>query len=159
LAELRDIDGTRKMECVRSVHRVVSIAVATAVGACAAGCSQISPHTQTQTVTHHARTVTLAQDGARVVVQLGQPLTVVLSSTYWVIPQSTNPRVLKAVGPERLLPHPEGCVPGEGCGIASRRFVARSRGIGTIRATRSSCGEAAACTGTSGMFRVTVTVR
>ena len=93
------------------------------------------------------------------VVHVGQPVTVALSSTYWVIAESSDPRVLQAAGPERVLPHPEGCVPGEGCGIASRRFVARSKGLGTVRATRTSCGEAAACTGASGRFVVTVVVR
>jgi len=149
------------MEPVRSVRSIATVAaLAIAAGAVASGCSHVAPHVQVRTVTHHhARTVTIAQDGAHVVVHVGQPVTVALSSTYWVIAESSDPRVLQAAGPERVLPHPEGCVPGEGCGIASRRFVARSKGLGTVRATRTSCGEAAACTGASGRFVVTVVVR
>jgi hypothetical protein len=49
-------------------------------------------------------------------------------------------------------------VPGEGCGVVRTYFTARSAGTAVITAGRTTCGEALACVGSHGRFKLTVQV-
>jgi hypothetical protein len=100
-----------------------------------------------------------AQDGGTVTLRQGQKLRIVLHSTYWQFKAVTRPKVLRLAGEPQVIPKMEGCVPGQGCGTVTATFVARRRGSVAVTATRTTCGEALACTATSGRYRLTVTVR
>jgi hypothetical protein len=130
----------------------------------AAACGGSSPHSasasssaspvqgMTLEVDEHANhhTVTISNGGAVVVT---------LHNTYWQIQPSTNPSVLRLEAPPEPSPQPSGCVPGAGCGTANATFEATAPGKATVVATRTSCGEALACSGSSGRFAVTVIVQ
>jgi hypothetical protein len=66
--------------------------------------------------------------------------------------------VLRIVGRPKVTPRP-GCVPGAGCGTAVAVYRAMGAGHATVKATRSSCGEAMGCTGSKGRFALRVVVR
>jgi hypothetical protein len=94
----------------------------------------------------------------KVRVALGTVLVVTLHSTYWTFHRSTR-RTLTAIGVPVFAPAPVGrCVPGEGCGTVTARYRAARAGSATVRASRTSCGEALACGPAAGAFSVTVTV-
>ena len=103
-------------------------------------------------------TVSFADNGRTMRLHRGSQLDVVLSSTYWRFQTVPEHHVLSGPSHVRVTPRPSGCVPGEGCGTASARYVARSDGRTTVLATRSSCGEALGCTGSTGRFEVVVVV-
>jgi hypothetical protein len=98
-----------------------------------------------------------ADNGHTVTVRTGQQFRVVLDSTYWTFPDQPGSAVVRAVNTPTYQPSP-GCVPGEGCGTATASFTAVAPGSVTITASRTSCGEAMACTGTAGEYSVTVVV-
>jgi hypothetical protein len=107
-----------------------------------------------------ARTVTAGdQDNGRVLsVHVGDHLRVVLASTYWQLAGSSDPNVLRPAGEPAVSPQPSGCVPGGGCGSVTAPFDAVAAGRADVTARRASCGEALACTGAQGSYRVTVVV-
>jgi len=86
----------------------------------------------------------------------GQTIELVLGSTYWHIDGSSDPSVLTAAG-DPVSTRGE-CTPGSGCGTLSQRFVGAGRGSATLSASRTTCGEARACSPDQGRFAVTVTV-
>jgi hypothetical protein len=102
-------------------------------------------------------TVGEAQNGAALSVHTGEQVVVTLSSTYWAIAGSTNPAVLRSAGGPVIRPSP-GCIPGMGCGTVTAAFTAVGAGSAVLTASRTTCGEALRCTGTAGVFSVTVTV-
>ena len=102
-------------------------------------------------------TVTDAASGRSVSLRVGQRLRVVLRSTYWEFAAPSAPAVLAADGPATLMAD-KGCVPGGGCGTVTQDFVARAAGRAVVAASRSSCGEALACTPAQSRFTLTVTV-
>jgi hypothetical protein len=106
-----------------------------------------------------ARSLTVGDDdnGRSVTLARGGRLTVVLGSTYWTFQGSSNPSVLRPRGSSQTKPG-SGCPPGGGCGAVSLDFEAVAAGQADVTASRSSCGEAMACTGGRGSFRVTVVV-
>ena len=97
--------------------------------------------------------------GTTVTLHVGDRLKVVLASTYWTIHPASKPAVLQTDGKQVTTPRPKGCVPGGGCGTASRMFTAVAKGTTTVSASRTSCGEALPCTGGNGKFSVTVVVK
>ena len=100
-----------------------------------------------------------ADNGHTVTLQTGQLLHVSLSSTYWTLGDSSDPNVLRERGTAVVSPQPSGCVPGAGCGSASAVYVAVAAGTAHVTASRTSCGEAMGCTGSSGSWSLTVVVR
>ena len=104
-------------------------------------------------------TATGADNGHTLTMNPGQRLRVQLDSTYWNFEGSSNQAVLRGDGETTVRPEPSGCVPGAGCGTATAYFIAVTAGRATVTASRSSCGEALACTGSNGHWSVTVLVR
>lgn len=104
-------------------------------------------------------TATTHDNGRTVTLRTGQSLRVVLSSTYWTIrPMALGP-VLRSQGRPLVVPRSSGCVPGGGCGTVTERFVPVAHGNATVRASRTSCGEAMGCTRAAGTFTLHVVVR
>ena len=117
--------------------------------------------TTTTTTAVSPETVQLANkdDGTTVRVTKGTTIVVTLSSTYWKFPNPPNAAVLQPVGGVVTTPGaPNACVPGGGCGTVSVTYKAVGAGQAQITASRTTCGEALACTGSSGMFSVQVIV-
>jgi hypothetical protein len=97
-------------------------------------------------------------NGHAISVRVGDHLLVVLDSTYWSVAGSSDQAVLRPAGAPTVSPQVGGCVPGGGCGTVSAQFDAVAAGRADVTAKRSSCGEALACTGGQGAYRVTVVV-
>jgi hypothetical protein len=87
---------------------------------------------------------------------VGSRLRVVLSSTYWSVDPSSNPEVLRSNGASTIDPQMGGCVPGAGCGTVTATFTATATGSAIVTATRTTCGEALACTGSNGHYTIAV---
>ena len=104
--------------------------------------------------------MTLATDadsGRSFDLHVGDRLTLVLGSTYWMVQPPAAPSILAVAAAPTASPSP-GCVPGSGCGTVTAEFVADGAGTTTVVATRASCGEARLCIGSEGHFGITVTV-
>jgi predicted secreted protein len=104
-----------------------------------------------------AVTATDRDNGMTIRLRPGQRLRVILSSTYWMIQNSSNTAVLRIEGQPVITPR-SGCVPGAGCGTAVATYVAAAAGSAAIIATRTSCGEAMGCTAATGRFSLNVVV-
>jgi hypothetical protein len=92
-------------------------------------------------------TATESDNGRTIVLRRGGSLTVVLHSTYWTIAGSSAPRVLSERGRPVTTPAPPSahCVPGQGCGTVTARFLAVGDGRADVTASRTTCGEALMC--------------
>lgn len=100
-----------------------------------------------------------ASNGKTVRIGVGDQLTLILASSYWKIRGSSAPGVLRQRGPVKLLaPSPSSCPPGVGCRPVQAHFTALAPGTAVITAHRTTCGEALACSGSRGRFRLTVIV-
>lgn len=112
---------------------------------------------------HRPATVVIERDnsnGKTVRVGVGDKIALILASSYWKISGSSAPSVLRQRGPVTLLaPSPSHCPPGFGCRPVRAYFTALTPGKAVITAHRRTCGEALACTGSRGKFRLTVIVR
>jgi len=111
--------------------------------------------------TAHGSTVRLGwgDKGRTVTVAKGARVVVALHSTYWRIRGSSDPAVVRQTGRERIAPARQGtCLPGVGCGTVTASFRAVGRGTANLRAGRTTCGEARACTGGQGRYVVTIHV-
>ena len=97
------------------------------------------------------------RDGGTVSLRVGQKLRVVLHSTYWEFKPAASAPLLHLVSTPQVAPK-SGCVPGQGCGTVTAVYVARSAGRTTVKAERTSCGEAMGCTADAGGYAVTVVV-
>src|SRR5215471_14929723 len=93
-------------------------------------------------------------NGRTLRVATGGQLVVTLHSTYWTFGGSSNSAVLQEVG--QPVVSPGSCPPGVGCGQVTATFTAVGAGRADVTASRSSCGEALSCTGSTGSFRVSV---
>jgi len=102
------------------------------------------------------RSVTDRDNGTTVKLHVGSRLRVVLSSTYWSVDPSSNPEVLRSNGASTIDPQMGGCVPGAGCGTVTATFTATATGSAIVTATRTTCGEALACTGSNGHYTIAV---
>lgn len=125
--------------------------------ALAAGCSPAGATTQPRVA--HTKTVTDHDKGTTVTLHVGDRLKVVLASTYWTIHPSSNAAVLRSDGRPIVTGQLNGCVPGEGCGTATRLFTAIATGKASVSASRTSCGEALRCTAGHGTYKVSVLVK
>jgi hypothetical protein len=125
------------------------------LAACAAGAA--SPSTPVASAADTR--ISEADNGRSVTVPVGSEVTLELGSTYWQIGDSSNPAVLALVsGPTASAAAMRACVPGGGCGTVTAAFRALAPGRASANASRTSCGEAMRCTGTDGIFEVTVVV-
>jgi hypothetical protein len=149
-----------------SLPALVLAAVLGATGACSSasgpppGSTAGSPpsHTTTPAATASPATLTLDEHALRTSVHVtnGTAVVVLLHSTYWSTPTSSDPDVLVPGGGGSS---PTGsCAPGGGCGVSSARFAAAHPGTARITAHRSSCGEAMRCPPGQSAYEVTVTV-
>jgi hypothetical protein len=133
------------------IARLVAIIMGVGLVGCSAGPGTATGHPMP------ALTVTDANNGDSVSLQVGQVLIVQLSSTYWMLGGSSDPAVLAVVGSVQVAPSP-GCVPGQGCGTVTARYRAVRMGRSEVTATRAACGEALPCTDGQGRFTVLVQV-
>ncbi len=85
-----------------------------------------------------------------------QSLTVRLSSTYWTIHEASDTSIIHMVGQPVYMSKASECVPGGGCGTVTATFSPGAPGTATISASRTSCGEAMACTSNSSKYQITV---
>jgi hypothetical protein len=107
----------------------------------------------------HRATVGWADKGHTVRVSQGTRILLKLKNTYWEIQGSSAPDVVRQLGSERKTAPPQGsCLPGIGCGTVTASFQAVGPGTAHLRAHRSSCGEALACTGGQGRYDVVIRV-
>ena len=97
-------------------------------------------------------------------VRIGESFSIQLHSTYWNF-DSIKGKSIKAIGTtnvEPIMPGPNaptGCqVAGMGCGTVSLKFKAINKGISTVNASRTSCGEALRCTPAQSSYVVTIKV-
>ena len=97
-----------------------------------------------------------ADNGSTLQLRKGDRLEVSLHSTYWVINGSSNSKVLMAEGSAVVSPSPAGCVPGGGCGTVQIVFDVVGAGSADVTAARTTCGEAMLCTGSQGVYKITV---
>ena len=118
----------------------------------AAGCTSTSDPAQRPAVL----TVAEPANGATVRVAVGSQVRVTLHSTYWHFANTSGVlrRSALTTQPDSSAPR----IPGSGRGTVVSTFLARSAGTATIRATRTSCGEALRCVGAQGTYRLTVVV-
>jgi hypothetical protein len=99
-----------------------------------------------------------ASNGSTVKIAVGDKLEVVLASSYWNFRASSAPLVLRQIGPAQLLKTTRTCVPGGGCRPKRVIYRAFKPGRAVVSAHRVTCGEALACTGKKGQFKITVVV-
>jgi hypothetical protein len=100
-----------------------------------------------------------ASNGKTVHVSVGDKIELILSSTYWNVQGSSAATVVHQDGPTVTKAAPMGqCVPGQGCGVVRTYFTARSAGTAVITASRTTCGEAMACSPKQSHFTLTVKV-
>lgn len=168
-------DQLRRLVCV-TLRRLTVLVVLAALMPVAAGCGS---RARRSTATTGAPTTTVASEGTAttqpdassatgsvgdrdngttVRLRAGARLRVVLSSTYWNFDPSSNPEVLGSNGAPTIDPQLKGCVIGAGCGTVTATFTATARGSAIVTATRTTCGEALACTGSQGHYTITVIV-
>jgi len=140
-------------------NKVVT-AIAAALCATAAACGGLSSGDRGPSPSPHTGVLTASegQNGRTVTLHVGDSLAVTLHSTYWTFAGSSNAAVVAPEGTPTVSPSPSGCVPGQGCGTVTASFDALAVGTAVIGASRISCGEALACTGAAGSYRLTVEV-
>lgn len=106
----------------------------------------------------HNFTVSEGDNGHVITVRRRDEVTAVLHSTYWQFNKPSDQRVLLAEDDPVVSPQPQGCVPGQGCGTVTVRYLAVGAGRSVISAHRDTCGEAMRCTPAQSDWRVTVVV-
>ena len=102
--------------------------------------------------------LTEADNGKTVSAKRYQVIRLELHSTYWMISGSSDPSVLRPTSGRTVMPSP-GCVPGQGCGTVVASYQAAAGGQAQLAASRTTCGEALACTPSNGSFAVMVIVQ
>jgi hypothetical protein len=155
---MRSLSPANPNRLVAALAAVLAGAALTACGAVSTGSPGSGSPTPASSPTSGTTIATDSDNGKTVELRVGDRLEVQLSSTYWNVTGSSNPSVLRAMGPAVVSPQPSGCVPGAGCGLVTELFAAVSPGTAVVTASRNSCGEAMGCTGNQGSYRVTVTV-
>jgi hypothetical protein len=141
-----------------NVAILVTAALCATSTACGGILSRGQPGSPTSPPTGVVLTATDAENGHRITVHVGDRVSVILHSTYWNFAASSNALVMAPDGSPTVSPSPSGCVPGQGCGTVTAAFVAIAPGSARLTASRISCGEALRCTGSAGIYRLTVTV-
>jgi len=107
----------------------------------------------------HTITVDEAANGSAVTLAAGDHLQVVLHSTYWQFNAVSDPAVLTADGAAQPGPGTN-CptFPGSGCGTRTQTYSAAEAGTAVVSASRTSCGEARACSPAESSYKLTVHV-
>ena len=144
----------------RGMRRVV-VLVALALTSCHGGTTKAvvaSPAATASPPPSSSVTVSEADNGRTISVRRADRVTAVLHSTYWTFGKPSDEGVLLAEGDAVTRPQVQGCVPGQGCGTVTVRYLAVGAGRSVIGATRSTCGEALRCAPNQGSWRVTVVV-
>jgi len=144
------------MSGARMFRPLMMLAAASVV--LAAGCGVArqpagGPPPAPRLVTEHDRA-----NGTTIHVNVGDKVALVLGSTYWQFAGSSTPAVLRQEGPVAVLKATHKCLPGMGCAPKRAVFKALARGKAVITAHRVTCGEALACTGSRGHFKLTVVI-
>ena len=106
----------------------------------------------------HTGKVDESANGSTVTVAPGDHVEVTLHSTYWQFNPSSDALVLAADGGPQTGPGTN-CprFPGSGCGTVTQKYTALKAGTATVTATRTTCGEAMACSPVQ-HFKLTVHV-
>jgi hypothetical protein len=106
----------------------------------------------------HTLAVNTNQKNPSIEMTISEHLIVTLESTYWSF-RALVGNVVRSVGATHTT-RSTTCspIPGSGCGQVLATFVALHRGITTIRATRTSCGEALRCSPANSRWQVVVHV-
>jgi predicted secreted protein len=132
---------------------------------CAAGNAQSGSQpiviTTTVATVAHAVTATNTDNGHTITIANGGTLTVRLDSTYWRFGTNTSSAALRSAGQPTVTAMPmtaTNCVPGQGCGTVTAIFQAVAPGKAVVTATRTTCGEAMACTPAQAAYQLTVLV-
>ena len=99
-----------------------------------------------------------SSNGKVVSVAKGSHFSVTLHTTYWSIHSVSNHSVTqigKTVVRGSLA---NACAPGQGCGTVTATYVANKVGTVTLRASRTTCGEALRCSTSQSHWTVVVRV-
>lgn len=98
-------------------------------------------------------------------VRVGGTVSLTLHSMYWTLNAQAKSSSLLSKGAPILKPvlpgptAPNGCkIAGSGCGTQTWKFKATKIGTAHLLATRTTCGEAMRCTGSTGRFEVTIKI-
>lgn len=104
-------------------------------------------------------------NGKIISIKAGSAFSIVLHSTYWQYDPLIATKAIQATGQPvgaRIAPGPtapRACShAGSGCGTVTWKFKAKSIGLATITASRTSCGEALQCVGSQGLYSVKIKV-
>ena len=140
---------------------IALVAAGLTLAACASDTTPAEqPPVLATTTPHHQVSADEKTDGHTVTLAIGDQLEVTLHSTYWDF--GTPGTELRMTGQHSTaVPVGTGtghCVAGEGCGTETRVYTATGAGTTAVTATRTSCGEAMRCTGTNGVYSLTVIV-
>ncbi len=140
------------------VLRPVLVLAAAASAMLAVGCGTVHPSTggpppAPRLITEHDHA-----NGKTIHVGVGDKVALILGSSYWQFAGSSTPAVLRQDGPVTLLKTSHKCLPGVGCQPKRAVFKALAPGKAVVTAHRVACGEALACTGSRGHFKLTVVV-
>ena len=90
----------------------------------------------------------------------GQSFSIQLNSTYWQFNSPQNSSVVQLAGAISVVSteFQNHCVAGQGCGSVTQLYKAIKKGQTSLTANRNSCGEAMACTGNSGSYKIVINV-
>lgn len=141
---------------------VAALCTLLAAGCASSAASVAGPGTPSSTSS--AAAVVVVRDdanGKTVNVQVGTTVELILSSTYWSVAGPSAPTVLRQAGNTTVLPRPTNCpnIPGLGCAPVRTDFTAVAPGTSSIKAERTTCGEAMPCAPNQKHFAVTVVVQ
>jgi hypothetical protein len=112
----------------------------------------------TEPSSSHVVRLSEATEGRTTEVARGDRIVLTLHNTYWTITPPDG-RVLTQIGSQEDSPAPAGtCLAGVGCGTVRAEFVASSSGTATVKASRTTCGEAMACPPGEGAYTTYVVI-
>jgi hypothetical protein len=99
-----------------------------------------------------------SSNGKVISVAKGSHFSVTLHTTYWSI-HSVSTSSVSQIGKTVVKgSFTNGCVPGQGCGTVTATYVANKVGTITLRASRTTCGEALRCSTRQSRWTVVVRV-
>lgn len=145
-------------------YALVCAVMAALIAGCgsAAGDTRVSAGAATDTPSA-ARVVVVRDDanGKTLDVPPGSTVQLILAGSYWHVAGSSAPAVLRQDGATRVLPRPSTCpnIPGLGCEPVQTQFTALTPGTASIKADRTTCGEARYCPPDHQHFAVTIVVQ
>jgi hypothetical protein len=116
-----------------------------------------SPRSSGSTTPGGVRTVTDTANGTTIALHVGEQLRVVLHSTYWQFDSLPAGGVL-TVAAQPSASVDSSCIPGGGCGSQTALYRGAQPGRAVVTASRTTCGEAFACSPAQSRFSITVTV-